>query len=411
MASWKVAIATAAAFVGAQAATTNYTSSTDPTKITLPDIPQTSSYDVNTECQYYESEFSNYDKTLWPNSWEIATSNNMNTSKEFTDLYNSIDWSKAPNIQPSTLGPDGGLVMTSYNTAEDPNCWWSASGCVAPKGEGINADIFECPEPETLGLTFDDGPNCSHNAFYDFLEENKQKASMFYIGSNVMAWPYGALRGVKDGHHIAGHTWSHQLMTTLSNQEVLAELYFTTKAIKYVTGLTPLYWRPAQGDLDDRVRWIATQLNLTAIIWNIDTDDWAAGSMPGITADTVQQNYKNFVEMGKNGTFANSGALILSHEINNQTMDFAIQNYKALSEAYDHIIDVATCMNISNPYVEESITFPTFEQYAKDGASTATGSGASPAGTNGADSGAFSIHSLANGSLFIAALFAVLLLA
>ena len=67
---------------------------------------------------------------------------------------------------------------------------------------------------------------------------------MFYIGSNVMAWPYGALRGVKDGHHLAGHTWSHQLMTSLSNQEVLAELYYTTKAIKYVTGLTPLYWRP-----------------------------------------------------------------------------------------------------------------------------------------------------------------------
>jgi peptidoglycan/xylan/chitin deacetylase (PgdA/CDA1 family) len=67
---------------------------------------------------------------------------------------------------------------------------------------------------------------------------------MFYIGSNVLNWPYGALRGVKDGHHIAGHTWSHQLMTTLTNQEVLAELYFTQKAIKYVTGITPKYWRP-----------------------------------------------------------------------------------------------------------------------------------------------------------------------
>lgn len=67
---------------------------------------------------------------------------------------------------------------------------------------------------------------------------------MFYIGSNVLNWPYGALRGVKDGHHIAGHTWSHKMMTTLTNQEVLAELYYTAKAIKYVTGITPLYWRP-----------------------------------------------------------------------------------------------------------------------------------------------------------------------
>lgn len=67
---------------------------------------------------------------------------------------------------------------------------------------------------------------------------------MFYIGSNVLNWPYGALRGLKDGHHLCGHTWSHKMMTTLNNQEVLAELYYTAKAIKYVTGVTPLYWRP-----------------------------------------------------------------------------------------------------------------------------------------------------------------------
>lgn len=29
----------------------------------------------------------------------------------------------------------------------------------------------------TLGYGFDDGPNCSHNAFYDFLTSQNQKAS------------------------------------------------------------------------------------------------------------------------------------------------------------------------------------------------------------------------------------------
>jgi hypothetical protein len=57
-------------------------------------------------------------------------------------------------------------------------------------------------------------------------------------------WPYGALRGAKDGHHIASHTWSHKLMTSLTNDEVLAELYYAQKAVKFVTGLTPKYWRP-----------------------------------------------------------------------------------------------------------------------------------------------------------------------
>lgn len=66
--------------------------------------------------------------------------------------------------------------------------------------------------------------------------------AMFYIGSNVVDWPYGAMRGMKDGHHIADHTWSHQMMTTLNNQEVLAELYYTQKAIKMATGVTPRFW-------------------------------------------------------------------------------------------------------------------------------------------------------------------------
>jgi hypothetical protein len=35
-------------------------------------------------------------------------------------------------------------------------------------------------------------------------------------------------------------------MTTLSNQEVLAELYYTQKAIKLITGVTPLHWRPVR---------------------------------------------------------------------------------------------------------------------------------------------------------------------
>lgn len=62
------------------------------------------------------------------------------------------------------------------------------------------------PEPLTVGYGFDDGPNCSHNAFYDFLEEQQQKATMYYIGSNVMDWPLEAQRGLADGHELCVRT-------------------------------------------------------------------------------------------------------------------------------------------------------------------------------------------------------------
>ncbi|RCI04621.1 hypothetical protein CU098_012144 [Rhizopus stolonifer] len=333
---------------------------TDPSNINIPDIPQTSSHDVTTECTYYQSDFA-IQSDQWPTVWGMATSNNMDTSPEFMQLYGSIDWSKAPDIPIRTLNEMGGLDLSGYDTVNDPACWWSATQCTQPKSQNIHGDVVQCPEPQTWGLTFDDGPNCSHNAFYDYLAKNNQRASMFYIGSNVLNWPYGALRGLKDGHHLCGHTWSHKMMTTLTNQEVLAELYYTAKAIKYVTGITPLYWRPALGDLDDRVRWIATQLNMTAILWNLDTNDWAAGITPGVTAETVNQKYLDYIQMGINGTFQSKGNIVLSHEINNMTMDFFMNHFPDIKNTYKHVSDVATCMNISRPYVEEVIAFTGFD--------------------------------------------------
>ncbi|CAO3634719.1 unnamed protein product [Cunninghamella echinulata] len=398
---WKIAtVLTLLTTSSLAAVQTNYTSTVDPTKLSLPVNDQTTSYDAAKECAYYQPPVA-YNKAEWPTIWDIATSNGMNTSAEFTALYNSIDWTKAPKINPRKMSATtGGLDFTGYTPQEDPDCWWSASQCTTPKHEGINADIVKCAEPETWGLTYDDGPNCSHNAFYDFLQQNNQKASMFYIGSNVMNWQYGAIRGLKDGHHLAGHTWSHKLMTTLSNQEVLAELYYTSKAIKFVTGVTPIHWRPAQGDLDDRVRWIATQLGLTAVLWNLDTNDWAANVVPGVTPQTVEQNYENFITMGKNGSFSAVGNIVLSHEINNMTMNYATTYYPRIKQAYKHIVDVATCMNISHPYVEQSITYPSFNQFLNN-ATTATGSGVSPAASGKSAATQISV----NFALFIAALF------
>ncbi|KAI9486564.1 MAG: chitin deacetylase [Benjaminiella poitrasii] len=330
----------------------NFTTQIDPKNITIPSIPQTTSLDPTTECTYYNPDPSLFQVvgSEWPTIWQRATTNGMNETKEFKNLYNSIDWSKAPNIPVRTLTADGGLDTTNYNSS-DPDCWWSATTCTKPKITDVNEDIYYCPEPETWGLTYDDGPNCSHNAFYDFLSEQKLKATMFYIGSNVIDWPYGAMRGIKDGHHIASHTWSHPQMTTLTNQEVLAEFYYTQKAIKLATGVTPRYWRPPYGDVDDRVRWIATQLGLTAVIWDRDTNDWNAGV--SVTVETVEKTYEQFIEMGSNGTYADSGNIVLTHEINNTTMSLAIENLPKIMASYKQVLSVATCQNISYPYFED----------------------------------------------------------
>jgi peptidoglycan/xylan/chitin deacetylase (PgdA/CDA1 family) len=53
-----------------------------------------------------------------------------------------------------------------------------------------------------MGLAFDDGPDCTHNIFYNYLASQNQKATMFYIGSSVLDWPLEAQRALADGHEI-----------------------------------------------------------------------------------------------------------------------------------------------------------------------------------------------------------------
>lgn len=315
--------------------------------------------DPQAECSAYYYEPSGSKLSEFPPIWQPATIVSGDTTAQ--DKWQSISGS-VPNINPKgTAMGDFSDIAPTY-PHDDPDCWWTMSQCVSPKQSGIPQDIASVPEPKTLGYGFDDGPNCSHNAFYDYLSEQNQKATMFYIGSNVMDWPLEAQRGVVDGHEICVHTWSHRYMTSFSSEDAFAELYYTMKAIKLVTGVTPTCWRPPFGDVDDRIRAIANGLGLSTIIWKYDTFDWEF-STGKITADQIDQNYQSFIDKVGDGTFDQEGAIILTHEINNFTMSEAIKWYSKLQDAFDHIVPVGVALNKTQPYVETEYSLPTFEEY------------------------------------------------
>jgi hypothetical protein len=83
---------------------------------------------------------------------------------------------------PWTHRPTSDLFLTAsftptYNTS-DPDCWWTYRQCDTPKDSKIPKDIINIPEPLSYGIGFDDGPNCSHNAFYQHLSDANVKATM-----------------------------------------------------------------------------------------------------------------------------------------------------------------------------------------------------------------------------------------
>lgn len=126
----------------------------------------------------------------------------------------------------------------------DANCWWTCGGCAR------EYDITACPDVKTWGLTYDDGPSFYTPNLLNYLDDRGLKATFFVVGSRVLQFPKILEEEYLLEHHIAVHTWSHPSLTTLSNEQIIAELGWSKKIIKDVLGVTPNIMRPPYGDIE-----------------------------------------------------------------------------------------------------------------------------------------------------------------
>ncbi|ORZ01110.1 hypothetical protein BCR43DRAFT_486399 [Syncephalastrum racemosum] len=333
----------------------------------------------------------------YPEPWGSPTT----TGAEIEAVINSIDWSHVPNATVQKADKDGNVVMDdSYDAGKDAYCWWSDTNCVTPKASYLPEDIYYCPRAGDWGLTYDDGPfnptddnatnKYSEPELYNFLlKQNNQKATLFYIGSNVVTYPAAAVRALNDGLTLCVHTWSHPAMTTQSNEKVVAELYWTLRAIKEATGVTPKCWRPPYGDVDDRVRAIAWQMGMRTIIWDEDTNDW---NMPGdgggnLSPETVDGYFEGWISARQNGSDNAHGHIVLEHELNNSTVSMTEKWLPKLQETFN-VVTVHECMNISQPYWETNFVYPTEANNSTTTSSSVSSSAAASTGASASSGGA-----------------------
>ncbi|KAF9547941.1 chitin deacetylase [Mortierella hygrophila] len=262
-----------------------------------------------------------------------------------------IDWSKVPNIPvaegiaPETphfpkCPPDEQMDRTT--------CWWSCYGCTAP------TDVITCPLASQWGLTYDDGPSLVTRNMTKFLMEKKITATFFVVGSRVLEYPDILREQVAQGHHIGMHTWSHSGLTTLTNQEIVAEIRWSEKAIRDVTGLTMKYVRPPFGDIDNRVREILRQMGYTVVIWTKgwDTNDWRM-LMHEIPEREIIQNFKDALDnraIVQSSNNKPAGPITLEHDLSKETVRVSKTLIEMAVSRGLHPMNVATCLGDMTPY-------------------------------------------------------------
>ncbi|RKO84551.1 hypothetical protein BDK51DRAFT_30935, partial [Blyttiomyces helicus] len=150
------------------------------------------------------------------------------------------------NIKVATYDPSNPSTP-KYNDDVHNACYWpTVNGDGSACGNGtVNfpADITACPEPNTWGLTYDDGPtvNVVNGVNVgDTVEIRKHldalgvKATLFIVGANAIQNPDQIVTSFNRGDQIAVHTWTHHPMTSMTNEQIVAEIKYT-EAFLYKT--------------------------------------------------------------------------------------------------------------------------------------------------------------------------------
>ncbi|KAI8810313.1 hypothetical protein BJ742DRAFT_199739 [Cladochytrium replicatum] len=142
-----------------------------------------------------------------------------------------------------------------------------------PEENGV--DFHGCKTPNTLALTFDDGPHPTLTpAILDVLKELGIKATFFVMGKNVHNNTAILQRAYDEGHQIAQHTYDHFALTKLSNDEVRGQIQRNEDLVYRVIGQRMRVMRPPYGNSDRRVHKVLKEMGYWTILWILDTNDW-----------------------------------------------------------------------------------------------------------------------------------------
>ncbi|KAG9312991.1 carbohydrate esterase family 4 protein [Chiua virens] len=315
----------------------------------------------------------------WPPQDKIAPTN----TTEVAQWMQELDGFDVPDLSPT---PDGTCAGDPTAAADAANRgWWTCGGYTRV------TDITACPTKMTWGVSFDDGPGFYSQELLDYLSSKSLKSTFFVIGSRVVERPTVLVEEYMAGHEIAVHTWSHKPLTSLTTEQIVAELGYTRKAIKQVLGVTPTLMRPPYGDIDDRVRAITLAMGMVPVIWTrtpsgaaFDTNDW---KVPGGVVNG-SQSFATFQAILNNATMLNTGFVVLEHDLYAQTVDLAIGYTLPAAETFNPPLtfdSIGHCNGIpdTNLYREsnQNASFPYANTSIGGNSSSAgSGSGASKAG-------------------------------
>ncbi len=135
-------------------------------------------------------------------------------------------------------------------------------------------------------LTFDDGPSATTPALVKYLKEEGIPATFFDVGKNAQDDIAGLKLHAAYGP-IGNHSWDHSDLTTLSPEDVKAQLNDTQDVFKTQVGQDNKFMRPPYGARNPQSEKITRKLGFAEMLWSADSQDGLAKPWPVVAQNAV----------------------------------------------------------------------------------------------------------------------------
>ncbi|MER0481141.1 polysaccharide deacetylase family protein [Streptomyces sp. Edi2] len=203
-------------------------------------------------------------------------------------------------------------------------------------GQGGSGGDVDCRKAKCVALTFDAGPSEHTNRLLDILKKEKVHATFFMLGQNhVDKRPAEVKRIDAEGHELANHTWSHQILTDIKPEEATRELSRVQDAVRKITGKAPKLMRPPQGRTDEDVSEISKRLGLAQVLWSVTAKDYQTNDSALITKRVLEQTERD--------------GIILLHDIYKGTVPAVPGILKELKKRGYTVVTVSQLLSPAKP--------------------------------------------------------------
>jgi len=143
---------------------------------------------------------------------------------------------------------------------------------------------------EGVQMTFDDGPHpIATPKVLQVLKSRNIKATFFLLGQNVQKFPDLVHEIQAEGHLIGNHSYTHNNLLFKNKNFVRTEIMQTKEILEEIIGTHSHYFRPPYGYFDYSTLAVLRDLDLTCVLWNIDSKDYKPNSQMNIAKRVVRK--------------------------------------------------------------------------------------------------------------------------